>query len=294
MEERKNLGIVSQTPLKYHICDQGDFDSFYPISINNVVFAEELLQKRVMYCIDEGQDIVIRGTDEIDSIALNIDFTTCDRTLGGECAKKTLKDLQDYLGHPELIVMANQQRFDNTDWTHKSIVNEAVVWNQHIDKRQANWMLTFFNSMAVMDEIDYLDIGVVTPRLFSSYSLTSLGLSYSDEFTGYYKIAGFTVFRNLNYQVVTRSVYDVLNFLGDVGGLEGILIMFGGWFVSTISSFAGIGFFMSGTFYTHKLKNPYSDSSSDLPPDTKYGGVTKEGLILDNHYTPQQLEGLKT
>ena len=46
---------------------------------------------------------------------------------------------------------------------------------------------------------------------------------YSYDFEGYYKIAGFTVFRNLDYTVVTRSTYDVLNFLGDIGGLEGIL-----------------------------------------------------------------------
>jgi hypothetical protein len=84
-------------------------------------------------------------------------------------------------------------------------------------------MLTEFHTLGVNDEISYLDIGLVTPRPFSQYSLGNLGLSYSDNFEGYYKIAGFTVFRSMNYVKVTRSVYDVLNFLGDVGGLEGIL-----------------------------------------------------------------------
>ena len=51
--------------------------------------------------------MTIRGADEIDSIALNVDYTTCDRTLGGKCAEKTLEELQKYLGHPELIIMAN-------------------------------------------------------------------------------------------------------------------------------------------------------------------------------------------
>jgi len=168
--------------------------------------------------------MTIRGADEIDSIALNVDYTTCDRSLGGECAKKTLDELKAYLGHPELIIMANQQRFDNTIYDDDTIINEAVVWNQHINKSQTNWMLTSFDSMAVSDEIAYLDVGLVTPRPFSKYTLGKLGLSYSDNFEGYYKIAGFTVFRNLNYTVVTRSVYDMLNFLGDIGGLEGILV----------------------------------------------------------------------
>ena len=136
----------------------------------------------------------------------------------------TKEELQNYLGHPELIIMSNQQRFDNLVYDDNTIVSEATIWNQHIDKTQANWMRTSFDSMAVSDEIAYLDVGQVTPRPYFQYSTGTLGLSYSDNFEGYYKIAGFTVFRNLNYTVVTRSVYDMLNFLGDIGGLEGILV----------------------------------------------------------------------
>jgi len=39
LEERKNLQIVRQTPLTYHTCTQADYDTFYPISQNNIVFA---------------------------------------------------------------------------------------------------------------------------------------------------------------------------------------------------------------------------------------------------------------
>ena len=123
-------------------------------------------------------------------------------------------------------------------------MSEAVIWNQHINKLQANWMLTFFNSIGVLDEVQYLDIYKPEERPFSTYSMMGLGLSYSDDFEGYYKIAGFTVFRNLNYKVISRSVYDVLNFLGDVGGLEGILVMAGGWFMASTSAFAATQFFM--------------------------------------------------
>jgi hypothetical protein len=80
-------------------------------------------------------------------------------------------------------------------------------------------MLTEFNSIQVEDEIQYMDVGYITPREFSRMTMGSLGLSYSDDFEGYYKIAGFTVFRNLHLTVINREVYDVLNFLGDIGGL---------------------------------------------------------------------------
>jgi hypothetical protein len=91
-----------------------------------------------------------------------------------------------------------------------------------------------------------------------------LGLSYSDDFNGYYKIAGFTVFRNLNYTVVTRSVYDVLNFLGDVGGLLGILVDMGRVFVSSAASFMGVAYFMSQLFITYRTATgKMSDSETD-------------------------------
>lgn len=255
LEVRKDLKVVDNIPLAYHTCTQADYDSFYTISVNNIDFAKQLLEHEILYCLDEGQDLTIRGADEIDSVALNIDFTPCDRVEGSVCASRTLEELQTYLGHPEMVIMSNQQRFDNTIYTHETIISEAVIWNQHIDKRQANWMKTTYDSMGIADEIAYLDIGIVTPRSFSRFSLDRLGLSYSDDFEGYYKIAGFTVFRNMNYTVITRSVYDALNFLGDVGGLEGILTQIGGWLVSWAASFVGTGYFMTSLFYTRQSRN---------------------------------------
>ena len=111
-------------------------------------------------------------------------------------------------------------------------------------------MLTYFNSQEIVDEIEYVDVGNQAFRPFFSFSLTNLGLSYSDDFEGYYKIAGFTVFHSLNKTYLTRTTYDFLNFLGDVGGLEGILLIIGGIIMPYISSFVSMGFFMSNTFYT--------------------------------------------
>ena len=116
-------------------------------------------------------------------------------------------------------------------------------------------MKTSFDSLGVADEIAYLDIGIVTPRSFNQFSMGRLGLSYSDDFKDYYKIAGFTIFRNMDYTEVTRSVYDALNFLGDVGGLEGILTQIGGFLVSWAASFVGTGYFMTSLFYTRQSKD---------------------------------------
>lgn len=39
LEERKNLKIVKQTHLDFHLCTQADFDEFYEISIDKIDFA---------------------------------------------------------------------------------------------------------------------------------------------------------------------------------------------------------------------------------------------------------------
>lgn len=57
--------------------------------------------------MDPNQELSIRGMDEVDSVILNIDYVRCDKSQGGSCAKMTLKQLQDYLDHPELILMYN-------------------------------------------------------------------------------------------------------------------------------------------------------------------------------------------
>jgi hypothetical protein len=123
--------------------------------------------------------------------------------------------------------MSNTQRFDNSVYTSETVINEAVIFNQHIDKSQPNWMVTSYDSWLIVDEISYLDIGQHTPREMWQYTTHKLGLSYSDNWNSYYKIAGFTVYRNLDNTIITRSVYDSLNFLGDVGGLEAILGLIG-------------------------------------------------------------------
>lgn len=50
----------------------------------------------------------------------------------------------------------------------------------------------------VDDEIAYLDIGFSRERHYFDYQLTRLALSYSDDWENYYKIAGFTVFNDLD------------------------------------------------------------------------------------------------
>ena len=187
----------------------------------------------------------IRGSDEADSHALNIDFTTCDRVPGSVCAQDTLQGLQRYLTHPELVVMYNRQRFDesnfnrthigtpskeNQDVYEDSVINESVIWNQHINKLQANWMQITFDSTQVEDDVSFINfdpLGTKDEYEYHSVTMGSLGLSYSDDFEGYYKIGGFTLFWNPDQLKIEREAYDFVTWIGDVGGLLDGFLVFG-------------------------------------------------------------------
>lgn len=123
-------------------------------------------------------------------------------------------------------------------------------------------MQTFVGSHDVADEISFVDLGIVKGRPFTSYNLGSLGMSYSNNFTDYYKIAGFSVYRSLDHTYIARATYDILGFLGDVGGLDGLLTTVGGWLVGGACAFAVNAFYLSSLFHLRPREKP-----SDLPSD---------------------------
>ena len=97
----------------------------------------------------------------------------------------------------------------------------------------------------IEDEIEYLYLGVEELRSFFSYEFDRLNLSYEDSFPDYYKFAGLSVFRSFDKEVIQRSTYDILNFLGDVGGLETVLSLVGGLVVANLINYIANSKFIS-------------------------------------------------
>jgi hypothetical protein len=147
--------------------------------------------------------------------------------------------------------MFNQQRFDNAEYDDDPIVKESIIWNQHIDKHRPNWMSTYFSVNEVSDSIDRLGFtGYKETRSFFNFDLKGLDLSYQDDFNANYKIAGFSVFRNLQKTNYSRSSYNLLGLIGEWGGFfEGGLVILG-IIISPFSKFKAAVFFMQEAFYT--------------------------------------------
>jgi hypothetical protein len=208
IDEMKDLQVVKSTPINYHICTEEDYDDFYPVVEQDSEFLKKLRDSAALYCIDADQPLLIRGTNEIDSSNLNIDLKPCSHDM---CANDDLDSLKAYLGNPELVIYQNKQRFDSLVFSNDCIVKESKLWNQHIDLRQPNWMLTYIEHKTVVDEIEYLHIGITEDRNYFDFYLTSLQLSYADDFAGNnYKIAGFSVFQHFDKVVFERTSYDTL------------------------------------------------------------------------------------
>jgi hypothetical protein len=60
-------------------------------------------------------------------------------------------------------------------------------------------------------------------------------LSYVNDFPGNnWKIAGFSLFRDLDRTLYQRSTYDLLDFFGDIGGIVKSVLLLGGLLIKPI------------------------------------------------------------
>lgn len=67
---------------------------------------------------------------EIDSVALEIDFVPCrTQNEGHQCVNQTLEELKEFLGSPELVIYHNNQRFLSSVYSEDCIVSESIIWN---------------------------------------------------------------------------------------------------------------------------------------------------------------------
>jgi hypothetical protein len=108
----------------------------------------------------------------------------------------------------------------------KSMIEPSgQVYTQLINKKQANWGQSHIVNTQVSDDTAYLRFAPPEVHDFYNLEFQPLGQSVEDFYPTFYKIAGYSVFRDLSRVNLERQTYDFLNFLGDVGGLDGVLVI---------------------------------------------------------------------
>ena len=131
-------------------------------------------------------------------------------------------------------------------------------------------MLTFFTKNEVQDSIAKSGLSYFDETYsFFNFDLKGLGLSYQDDFDGIdppfpYKIAGFSIFRNMNKTIYARSAYNFLTLVGDSGGFVDGLLLICGLVIAKWNRFRAMVFFMQEAFYTTSAQTFAKAKSSNV------------------------------
>jgi hypothetical protein len=159
-------------------------------------------------------------------------------------------------------------------------------------------MLTYFTQSVVSDSTGWFDIlWNQQTRPFFNFILNGLELSYQDDFNTNYKIAGFSVFRNAHFTTITRSTYDVLGLIGDLGGFFDGWLFLGAIMLGWFAKFQSVAFFMQQVFYTTAPSSPYkrrrTDEIVDLPGQyvNKRGAhrLSRQGMLDGLPFSSEQI-----
>jgi len=98
-------------PLNYRLCTDEDMAKFNTFTANDALLIDRIRQEQALLCIDPAEPLLIRGESEIDAVDINIDLKVCD-TKRTKCSHRSLKDVQNYFKHPELLMVYNEVSFD--------------------------------------------------------------------------------------------------------------------------------------------------------------------------------------
>ena len=78
----------------------------------------------------------------------------------GVCVNRTLEEMKEYIGSPDILIYYNFERFDVTDFDRDTKIHkESVVKNQQFSIDQPTFINSNIRLNVVEDEIDYLQIG---------------------------------------------------------------------------------------------------------------------------------------
>lgn len=180
-----------------------------------------------MFCIDDLSEIMLFGNENTDDCQMMIlEVLPCK---GKQCLP--LSNL--YTNWPQFYTITNTQTYDKTQYDQSKVISNSTSINNHIistatphldrGKISVNWLNLY-------DALININIEV-----FMTYFQTRFGSSepLSDENPAILVIS-FEISLDRLYN--ERVVYGILNFLSDVGGMQGTLLMIFGFIVSQWNS----------------------------------------------------------
>ena len=102
------------------------------------------------------------------------------------------------------------------------------------------------------DETRFVNTGFEEISNFIEFVPTDFSLSYVKEFPAHYKIAGFSIYRDLDLYVTNRETTDLLDAFGAIGGVLEFLKIIGGFLVSIYTASASYRYAWASLYYNRK------------------------------------------
>lgn len=110
-------------------------------------------QNMGLFCLDYPPSMLIRGFDNFDYVRLDIIYQPSPASVSNNV---TFTQAMQYLGTPELYLVYNQQRLTVNEFFEDFIINEAVVYSQHLQIDRARILKTVLQRNTVEDSTSLL------------------------------------------------------------------------------------------------------------------------------------------
>ena len=82
----------------------------------------------MLYCIDAGQKITLKGAKRnFARQFFSFGVKPCQPTSNKSCNYTNVADIENSLGVPEIVILSNEQRFDQNAYSKNPIVNDALL-----------------------------------------------------------------------------------------------------------------------------------------------------------------------
>ena len=206
-----------------------------------------------MLCLDwEHAEIDLYGTEssgiysELDVMIMPCNvklspFGATDERIAPDCVNDLDEQIK-YLGPMNMLVYFNQESFMQDEYGNARIGRFSTIRNIQTDEYRPNFIIGTVQKNSLQDESQVLQLGEEEEFLFNSVHFSNPRPSAWSGFptdaspdTRYkFSSIAFTFGPDLN--VIERSTYSILEWLGDVGGLFDALRILGAFIVLPVAS----------------------------------------------------------
>ena len=151
----------------------------------------------------------------------------------------------EYINAPNLIAIYNQERVNIERYGEESIERYSTFINQQFDEQTPSWAGGFIQQNLLVDQTDFFRWG--EGEVEKSFNTIKWDLPVPSSMTiypskekpdGQYKFCGFNLLISVDSQITERETYQLLEWMGDIGGLLDALLYLGRIIIAPITSYS--------------------------------------------------------